>query len=607
MKLKKLSVKNFRSFKELNLDFPDNGLLLLQGTGVQSGDSSGTGKSSIFLAIAYALDILPSGYSISEQTTWGEKEGFVELVLDCDGELVTIRKGSKPKLTYKGQEFVSPKTIQEELPKAIGISCDILRPLVYRAQGERSLFLGLSDRDKKEFLSSLFPELASIEKVADLALEKATSLKLNKEKLNSELLVVSQTLNNIKIDEVDTSELDKLVVAKDTLINARTSLVPPGKVQSQRARELQNQISVFKAEILSAVGSIKIIENAIIQLKQKISQIETNCKQIDRLKADRSTLEKSICSTCKQKWDNTEGAILDIDYQIEQLSASSSSEEKSKISSAILDLESKKPNVSEKTAKQLSLELELRQVEKEDNSVFEELQRAFLAKNDEFNSAIQSILQKIEHIKAAKSAYDRTIETHKVLQNRINCITTELNKVEENLLIETTIAEKLGNSGFLGKIFYDILKEVEYEANAFLLTLANASNISIQFSTEKTSKTGTTKTAIDMKVLVNGNEVKYNSGLSGGQKTSVEQAVDFGILQILQRRSGFYSGFLMLDEIFDGQGFKTKESTLEALKQSSTNKLIMVIDHDTMFRAMFDRVLDITNNNGYSSATFNKE
>lgn len=110
-----------------------------------------------------------------------------------------------------------------------------------------------------------------------------------------------------------------------------------------------------------------------------------------------------------------------------------------------------------------------------------------------------------------------------------------------------------------------------------------------------------------MKVLVNGNEVKYNSGLSGGQKTSVEQAVDFGILQILQRRSGFYSGFLMLDEIFDGQGFKTKESTLEALKQSSTNKLIMVIDHDTMFRAMFDRVLDITNNNGYSSATFNKE
>jgi len=607
VKLKKLIAKNFRSFRDLELVFPESGLLLLQGLGTQTGDSSGTGKSSIFLAIAYALDIAPSGYSMAEQVTWGEKEGFVELTIDCNGETVFIRKGSKPKLVYKGQEFVSAKTIQEELPKAIGISSEILKPLVYRAQGERSLFLGLSDKDKKEFLASLFPELANIEKVAEEASEKAKLLKLDKQKLETDISIVLQTLNAIKTEEVDTSELARLNVAKEALTNARASLIPPAKTQSNKTKELQSQLDVLLAETVAASSNVKIIDNAIVQLRQKMSQIETNRKQINKLKHDRKLLEQSICNTCKQRWGSTEGAILDIDYQIEQLLPLSSDEEKNNIANAIIELESKKPNTSNIASKRQSLELQLNDAKKEDEASFKEHQSTFNSKNNEFNMAIQAVLQKIESIKASKSAYDKSMALKTTLTDRITETTNNLNKIESQLTTETMIAEKLGNSGFLGKIFYDILKEIEYEANSFLATLANTSGISINFSTEKLSKAGTTKTAIDMKVLIGKNEIKYNSGLSGGQKTSVEQAVDFGILQVLQRRSGFCSGFLMLDEIFDGQGFKTKESALEALKQSSANKLIMIIDHDTMFRAMFDKVLDITNNNGYSSATFNKE
>src|SRR5260370_42239412 len=50
-------MKAFRSFaEEAYIKFPETGLVLIRGNDNKSGESSGTGKSNVNLAIAYALD-----------------------------------------------------------------------------------------------------------------------------------------------------------------------------------------------------------------------------------------------------------------------------------------------------------------------------------------------------------------------------------------------------------------------------------------------------------------------------------------------------------------------------------------------------------------------
>ena len=63
MKLEKLELQNFRSYKKLTLDLDNQGLtLILGGTPQLLSKANGKGKSSIYYAILYAFyGELPSG------------------------------------------------------------------------------------------------------------------------------------------------------------------------------------------------------------------------------------------------------------------------------------------------------------------------------------------------------------------------------------------------------------------------------------------------------------------------------------------------------------------------------------------------------------------
>jgi exonuclease SbcC len=87
MILKKLIMKNIRSYKEIELDFPIGSILL-------SGDI-GSGKTSILLGLQFALFGLQPGQKGASLIRAGENEAFVYLEFEIDGKKIEIERTIK--------------------------------------------------------------------------------------------------------------------------------------------------------------------------------------------------------------------------------------------------------------------------------------------------------------------------------------------------------------------------------------------------------------------------------------------------------------------------------------------------------------------------------
>lgn len=172
--------------------------------------------------------------------------------------------------------------------------------------------------------------------------------------------------------------------------------------------------------------------------------------------------------------------------------------------------------------------------------------------------------------------------------------------VERRLQVETDFAGLVGREGFLGAIFDEVLAEIAEATNAILAAVPNTSNVSIQFKTESFTQKGTTKKTIVPVVSIGGHEAPMASGLSGGMTTTVELAVDLAITEVVGRRTGSAPGWLILDESFDGLGLVEKEACLEILQKFAENRLLLVVDHDTAFKEMFTKTIEIECSNGIS-------
>src|SRR3989338_9225681 len=91
MLFKKIKIKNIRSYENAEIEFSSGSLLL-------SGDI-GSGKTSILLAIEFALFGLQPGQKGASLLKTNTDEGFVELEFEIDGELIILKRTLKRKKT----------------------------------------------------------------------------------------------------------------------------------------------------------------------------------------------------------------------------------------------------------------------------------------------------------------------------------------------------------------------------------------------------------------------------------------------------------------------------------------------------------------------------
>jgi DNA repair exonuclease SbcCD ATPase subunit len=152
-----MTIRRFRSVRgEIELSFPESGLMLLQAKNHDTGGSSGAGKSNFLEALAVLFGY--SQYPSTENQNWDTEESYQVLgrfETDQTGSSIIQRGATKSWLQTGEQKVTGAKSIADGLLKVFGIGPDLMQALTYVPQDANGDFLDMPNAAKQEFLATL--------------------------------------------------------------------------------------------------------------------------------------------------------------------------------------------------------------------------------------------------------------------------------------------------------------------------------------------------------------------------------------------------------------------------------------------------------------------
>lgn len=616
--LKHLKLKGFGSFKsEQTVVFPPSGLLLVHG-------ENGSGKSSVFKAIAYCLDFLSE--PASEFVNWDTQEDIqIELCLNLNAQDLIIKRGNG----HHSLEFGSLKAQGAETVKKIKellLLPDFLATMSYRGQDEAGNFSKLKPSEKQEMLSDLLAlgdfdklientevVLAKLEFDLNKKTQDEASLFSNAESMVSSLDQESKLQDSLeeqiallsaKIDskKLDTQDIDTKISNKikdKANLVADTSLDKDIKEKTAEdtqiriyASDCQKSDIAFQKQVLAKTSDINSLNN-------ELSHIPRIQKEIERLQKDQ-------CPRCLQPWSESSTDLEKLESKLEDL------EEVKKL------LEQKQAELAEWNAQKSANSLKykefldqhnakvqeienLKRQKDASNFVFKEHDQQIQALNNEktyivrqFNTELGSLKNERDSLLRSKTQFAKNLETNtkkiEEIDQKLELIKEEKESLKARIEEQTEILT--ATKDFLRLITEDTLKLISQESTKFIQNLPNATSFYINFNTSKLNKNGKTKKEIVLQVFKDGKEVPFRR-LSGGEKCSVHLATDLAMSQVLAMRTGKNLGWFILDESLNGHSQKNKIEALGMLKAISDHKLILIAEHTSETQEIFDRVLNV--------------
>lgn len=543
----KLEIEGFLSFKEkTTIEFAGSSILLI-GKRTDSPVTSGTGKSSIVQAIAFALGFcdLPA----TELKNWDSKKMSVSLTLSDGNNEYLISRSPKLSLVINGQPYVSQSTAAEEkLAELLKTAAPIVEALTYRSQRTFGRFVHSDDQQKKEFLSSVLG-LSDLEN----ACEKAEKDKLV---VDSELNSLQSTLTAVllMIDNQDYSaEVERATAQYNKAKQDYDIALQSSKVPETLVLEI-NQLK-------QTVSELKQKQQYIFGYKHELSMLNN---KLASLAGEIQILEGQECFTCHQHWAKSQSeidrkrnegmALMDRKNNLQRVIP--------ELDQEILKLPEYEQKLSEKTAEMTTFGQNLSKFEQVANLAAQSLRLITEKKNNQL-----SILGRRDDL------------LHKIQESE-----RKASKLKH-------IAAIFSKSGFMSVIFNEVLNEIELKVNDLMTAFENVNHLYLKFDSNTVSKNGNTKKRISINLYRQGNLVSFKS-LSGGQKCAIELCVDLAIADVVKRRTGSPLGWIVLDEAMDGLDVESKRAAIDTLKPK-INGLMIIIDHATEIKESFDNVIEV--------------
>lgn len=144
MKLKKLTLWNYRQHRDLETEF-DGHLIALTG-------ANGKGKSNFIGGIQYALTGEQPPFKKSDLVSWGQDDGFARLEFEALGEKCCIRRAIKKpqvELTVGGEATTGAKKVDEAINSLLGIDRELFKQVVFVHQAELDSILFEEPRQRE--------------------------------------------------------------------------------------------------------------------------------------------------------------------------------------------------------------------------------------------------------------------------------------------------------------------------------------------------------------------------------------------------------------------------------------------------------------------------
>ena len=649
VQLRRLTLSNFASFGEAVIDLPEKGVVLINGINDDTRGSSGSGKSSLALAIPFAL-----GYSPVPGTQlqrWGSTSLSVALEMDSTAGRVVLTRGQGVSMTIAGKKLRgSAAAIEAKLQELHGLQPHFLEVMTYRRQKKPGVFLDLEPSKKLKFLTKLLG-LEKFEEHAELARKES-------ERRAARLEALSEARTAAQVDVEQRGAPQPPVLEDESALRSQIALAQADCDQAQVSvdrcveahevalRELKASKPTNDARMADVQTKWTTCQKLLSAARQRDKAAE--CAFRSKLASDRQTLARArteigslgspddrlrhvidqaakvrqrLCHTCNQTWSG-EGAREEIRRLADLAQAArNDSRRLQELRDRLPSLEAAasaerppEPGLTrlEAIEDHLAGQLEAMAAQAQEIAEAEEV-RILSTVRQSLAQARQELSEKRLHcvnlesdlraLLARNSDKQRRAEAEaSALAGAIERLATARSREQEELTLmaeERDFALLVGKQGYLGSIFDEVLEDIGLRASALLSSIPNVAHCSFALKSSKATQTGERKGIVP--VVTMGEERSLET-CSGGMITSIELAVDLAVSSVLAERTGARPSWLILDEPFDGLDQVSKEACLELLREVAERegRLVLVIDHVAEFKEMFEQVVTVRSSGGNS-------
>ncbi len=412
--IKRIELKNFKSFKNLSLELP-NGFIAIVGP-------NGSGKSNIVDAILFVLGkssakkLRADKYKGLITYHKGRRENFAEVCLYFDDFGIMRRIKKNGETDY----FIIKDDNKKKISKQEAI--DILRKKGLMAncvisQGDLLKIINMSPIERRKIIDELsgIAEYDEKKKKAEEELNKAKKLI---EKIDIRISEVKKNLEKLKKEKEDAEKYIQL----------------NKKLKSGRYYLLKKKIEHLKNIISNLEDRINKLSNLKKEFLIKSNEIES---KINLLKYEIINLDKEI-----QKINN--GEILELHKEIKELSLEVENDKRilNRLENDLLKVENEIKNKSKELEKNKEdidhFKVEIEKNSKELENIEEQLNKLLLER-EEILSKIDEKKEIINNLKKKERLINEKISE---LQNKIFQLKEKLNKIEKEIYKKTLLIEK---------------------------------------------------------------------------------------------------------------------------------------------------------------------
>jgi len=558
--LKKLTLKNFLSHRNTELDFCDkSGLVLLEGLNEDGKyDSNGSGKSTILEGVVYAL----SGNTLRNVgvddiiNRTAKKNTEVTLNLDINNKSYEVSryrkhdKNANQLLVVEDGSDISKrlnKDTQALLDNIVDVPYRVLTSTIVLGEGLSSRFTQLSDPDKKSLIESTLNLSYDLSKSRDAANMKMKELKLEIATLEGSI----SSLQEITSRDM-ASEQQKYEEYKNSL-----------PIWTQEKLALEVKINDINIMLESISDKYKVLTNAlsqVIQYNNQISQIESAAiSYMTELK----NLEESpvkICSLCHQELateDSRNSVRANIQTKLND--CSKSMREVQELLNTLPEKSILESKISELTESEKSFRSNLATL------------------TNDYNERCASIMSATKVMTNIEDALDN------------------MNKYKEDLQVseETRISKLKSYSEY--EYFYKL-----YSPTGIMTILLEEAisyiNTRLAVYTDILLDKSYTLSLVKGKIsLVDPKGSTYQT-LSNGEKRRLDIAIQFSLHDYVHTYCGIKIDSLFVDEILDTLDATGVSNIIEILnlkKEYCNLNRIIVITHNSELKSYFDNIISI--------------
>lgn len=606
---KQLKLHNFMSYQDEDINIDRHGFILISGVNNNVSDnasSNGTGKSSLFSAISWALTGLTVSGSKEVANIYLSGTTSVELdfVLDNHNyKVIRTKNPSNLKLYIDGEDKSgkgirdTEKILSEYLPN---LTYNLLSSVIILGQGLPQKFTSNTPSGRKEVLEKLSN---SDFMITDLKLRVSNRHNYLNEQLRSNELSVTDALAR---QEVLYNQLD---VVQDTL-NQYTDeyyhdLCQKHAESVQKLGDLTSTLTHFNDDIdnystqitnINSTLSQKALEYEANKSNLNLQDIQIYKQQINDLQVEIGTLSKEIskldsvtdiCPTCGQKLPNI----------------------------TKIDTTEKKEYLAQLTEKLHEVQIQLKQIENDNNNVLVEYQQQYNNSIKTFNDEIKHLTSEIITLKTQKKTYEQQIQQ---LQSYIQKCDFDIQNFKDKKQELITSIQQYENdiNDLQTKILYYNNNIESYKSHLEINSKMNTiltrdfrgyliSNV-IEYISKQSKQYavdifGTDKLTFEL----DGNNIniKYDDKeyevLSGGEKQKVDVIIQFAIRDMLCTYLNFSSNILVLDEITDSLDIVGSQNMFNLIskKLNDVESIYIISHHQNDFDIPYDDQINIVKGN----------